>query len=396
MNWQKYKLGELCKIEIGKTPSRGISRYWGPGYPFLSIADMNQGVYLSTTRETITTDAVKEANCKLVPLDTLLLSFKLSVGKLGFTKVPLYTNEAIAALYIREAITIEKRFLYWALRTIDLLKYSNKAAKGATLNKPKLNNIEIFLPPLDEQIRLTAILDKAEILCNTRQRTLFHLKTLPTNIFYEMFGDPIDNLMNWELKTFEDLAKKQKHAIKRGPFGGALKKDIFVKNGFKVYEQQHAINKDFSLGHYYIDDKKFKEMKAFIVEPGDFIISCSGTLGRIARMPENAEAGIINQALLKISIDNSIVNSIYFEALFETESIQRELFNVSRGTGLKNFPPMDVLRKFKFPVPPLEEQNRYASIVEKIIMTKQKTVNSLSRIELLFLSIQAKAFGGEL
>ena len=117
---------------------------------------------------------------------------------------------------------------------------------------------------------------------------------------------------NWKIETFGNIVSKEKHSFKRGPFGGSLTKSMFVPEGYKVYEQKHAINNNFDMGTYYIDEKKFKEMSSFKVKQGDFIISCSGTIGKIAEIPADAKEGIINQALLKITI--SIFMGIKFNS----------------------------------------------------------------------------------
>src|SRR5437016_11790708 len=98
--WKSMRLGELCSINIGRTPARNRPEFWGPGHRWLSIADMNQGRSLRTSKEFITNTAIRECNCKAVDVGTVLMSFKLSIGKVGIAEVPLYTNEAIAALPI--------------------------------------------------------------------------------------------------------------------------------------------------------------------------------------------------------------------------------------------------------------------------------------------------------
>ena len=106
----------------------------------------------------------------------------------------------------------------------------------------------------------------------------------------------------WTYATLPDIVKHEKHAIKRGPFGSHLKIEFFTTSGYKVYEQQNAIHNDLKRGCYYIDEKKFKELQSFEIKSGDLIISCSGTIGKLTIIPKYFEKGIINQALLKISL----------------------------------------------------------------------------------------------
>src|SRR4051794_26315992 len=111
----------------------------------------------------------------------------------------------------------------------------------------------------------------------------------------------------WALVCWERILSQGKDAFRRGPFGSSLKKSIFVKTGYKVYEQQCPINDDCTIGRYYITHEKFIELESFAVQAGDFLVSCSGTVGRITRVPSNFEKGIINQALLRVRIDENLI-----------------------------------------------------------------------------------------
>ena len=152
---------------------------------------------------------------------------------------------------------------------------------------------------------------------------------------------------------------------KKGPFGSSLTKSMFVPKGpnsVKVYEQKNAIQKDASLGEYYITREYYDEkMSGFRVESGDIIVSCAGTIGETYVMPENIEFGIINQALMRMNIAESI-NLDYFLYYFD-HVLKSNAKKSSNGSAIKNIPPFDVFKKMLFPVPPIEEQQR---IVEKL------------------------------
>lgn len=184
--------------------------------------------------------------------------------------------------------------------------------------------------------------------------------------------------------------------LKRGPFGGSLKKEFFVDKGFKVYEQKHAIADDFAIGSYYIDEDKFEEMKAFAVRGGDLIMSCSGTMGRVAIVPESAEPGIINQALLRISPDTSKLSSLYLKMLLETNSVQRYLYGFSRGSGLKNFPPMSEIRSLPIPIPSLERLSNFHQYMTGVAIAGKKVRDAEQAANNLFNSLVQCAFDGRL
>jgi type I restriction enzyme S subunit len=186
----------------------------------------------------------------------------------------------------------------------------------------------------------------------------------------------------WEWTTISQLVAPSKNSIKRGPFGSSIKKAFFTKNGFKVYEQQNAIYDNHKLGNYYISQDKFDELKDFEVKPGDFIISCSGTIGKIALIPEKAERGIINQALLKLTIDRSLVIPMFFLEYFRFEKFQKKLLKETRGSAIKNINSVKEIKSIPFPLPPLPEQNRIVNKIEELFTKLDAGVDALKKIKI--------------
>ena len=208
MSWQLVKLEEVCEINIGKTPSRSNLEYWKDGTDFwLSIADMSVGENIISTKEKITKKAINDSRIKLVNPNTILLSYKLSVGKVGISQYPLYTNEAIAALPIKNPKQLDTRYLLHVLKNVDFHKEADRAAKGLTLNKDKLKKIEIPLPSLTNQRLIAAILDKANEIEANRKLALTKLDKLAQSIFIDMFGDVIKNPKNLPVKQLKDILK---------------------------------------------------------------------------------------------------------------------------------------------------------------------------------------------
>ena len=261
----------------------------------------------------------------------------------------------------------------------------------------KYSKVKIPLPPLDQQKKIAAILDSADAYRQKTKGLIEKYDELTQSLFLDMFGDTVSNPKGWETKTIEQLVKKQKYSLKRGPFGGALKKEIFVKDGYLVYEQYHALNNDFSMARYFIDEKKYKELIGFAVNPKDIIISCSGVyLGKLAIIPENAREGIINQALLKVTLDESKIRNDFFVFHFTQQNFKQKYFDSNRGAGVPNFPPMKVFKQFPFISPPIELQNQFAERVQAIESQKKQAQTSLVQSENLFNSLLQRAFKGEL
>lgn len=172
-----------------------------------------------------------------------------------------------------------------------------------------------------------------------------------------------------------------KYSIKRGPFGSAIKKAFFVPQGYKVYEQKNAIYDNFDLGEYYIDEDKYNELKAFEVKSGDLIISCSGTVGRVAVAPDWMEKGVINQALLKITLNQKMLTNDYFKILFSAYYMKTETLLDLKGTAQKNMVSVNTLKNEPFPYPPYAELFRIVAKVDELMalcdQLEQQTETSL-------------------
>ena len=184
---------------------------------------------------------------------------------------------------------------------------------------------------------------------------------------------PFEIPSSWEWVRFDEFGN-----YKKGPFGSALTKAIFVPKGegtVKVYEQKNAIQKDASLGEYYIARDYFEsKMKGFELFPGDIIVSCAGTIGETYIMPEGIEQGIINQALMRMKLMPSVYVE-YFLLYFDV-ILKQAARKSSKGSAIKNIPPFDELKSYLVPLPPLAEQQRIVAKIEELLpycdkLTKQ-------------------------
>ena len=191
----------------------------------------------------------------------------------------------------------------------------------------------------------------------------------------------------------------------RGPFGGAIKKSFFVSNGYKVYEQKNAIYKSIELGDAYINEEKRAELKRFTVCDGDFIVSCSGTIGRIYQIPQNAPAGIINQALLLIRVNTQIINRDLFCQIFESSSFQEGIIDNSHGGAMPNIVGMGIFKNIKITHPTdLHEQAAIAgaltdtdALIAKLdqLIAKKCAIRQAVKYQLLTGQKRLPGFKGE-
>ena len=328
----------------------------------------------------------------------ILVSWSASLGVFEWLEMETaWLNQHIFKVIPDKAKVHKNYFKYSLGKALNDMECYLHGATMKHVNRKEFLSTKIYVPPLEEQRRIAAILDKADGVRRKRKEAIRLTEELLKSTFLEMFGDPVTNPKGWEIKTIEDITVNQKGAIKRGPFGGALKKDIFTQVGFLVYEQYHALNNDFSFERYYIDEDKFEEMKGFEVKPGDIIISCSGVyLGKLAIVPENAKPGIINQALLRITLNQRKMNNYFFVYHFSHESFRAKFFAANRGSGVPNFPPISEFKTFPFIVPPIEEQNNFSARLRHIQGFRSKAYEGIKESENLFNSLLQRAFRGEL
>ena len=174
---------------------------------------------------------------------------------------------------------------------------------------------------------------------------------------------PFEVPPSWALIRLDDIG-----IYRKGPFGSSMTKSMFVPKGadtVKVYEQKNAIQKDHTLGTYYITRQYYEsKMKNFTVEPGDILVSCAGTIGETYVLPEQIELGIINQALMRMTIYAPIDLS-YFLLYFDYV-LKQTAKESSKGSAIKNIPPFEIFKKLILPLPPLEEQKRIVAKVRDL------------------------------
>lgn len=285
---------------------------------------------------------------------------------------------------------IQASYLFKVLSSEQFFNYDNANTKGAKMPRGDRNAIAKYpvpVPPLPEQQCIVSELDLLSSIIDKQKAQLKELDKLAQSIFYDMFGDPVENEKGWEVKTINEVCS----SIVRGPFGSALKKEYFVEptdSTYKVYEQKHAIQKDSRIGSYYITEEKYRELKRFEITAGDIIMSCSGTIGEMYVIPKGAPKGIMNQALLKFSLSNSVEKVFFLYAMdFVKQNFER------KGTGLQNIGSVSTIKTTPLSVPPLPLQQLFAEKTQAIESQKASITQSIAETQMLFDYTMDKYFG---
>ena len=379
--WKTVRLGDVCEIVMGTSPEGNtISQNTSDGIEFHQGKTCFGNLYLNESGM-FTNEPVKFAEA-----GNVIMSVRAPVGDSNITPRKIAIGRGLCTFNTKT--DFEKLFLYYYLNSqIEYLKSKSTGSTFKAVNKDVISDLKIPLPPLAEQKHIAAILDKTQKIIAEHKQMLQKYDTLIKSRFIEMFGDnPIES-GKWEVETLADVCS----SVVRGPFGSALKKDVFVpksNNTVKVYEQKHAIQKSANIGTYYISQEKYEELKRFECKPGDFIMSCSGTMGEFYQLPIGCEKGIINQALCKFSLNNKI------EALFFLEWMKQSIHNLeTKGSGIQNVAAVSFIKQMPVFLPPLTLQNDFATFVQQIDKSKSAVQKSLEKTETLYKSLMQQYFG---
>ncbi|WP_394700924.1 restriction endonuclease subunit S [uncultured Ilyobacter sp.] len=389
------KLNKVCEINIGKTPSRSNNKFWENGvYNWISIRDL-KSKYIVKTRESISEEAISDCNMKIIPKDTVIMSFKLSIGKVAITGKDVYSNEAIANFPVKDLSILSSKYLYYVLQTLKLSEKTDRAVMGATLNKKKLNDLIIPLPPIPTQIKIAAALDKAQELIDKRKEQIQKYDELLYAYYIKNFY--ADKDQNYKKIKISKLAKQHKNSMRTGPFGSNLLHSEFVDNGIPVLGIDNAVDNVFRWKkRRYITEDKYQKLKSYTVYPEDVIITIMGTCGRSAVVPKDISTCINTKHLACITLDKKIANPYFISYSFlKNPFILKQLSLKTRGAIMDGL-NLTIIKEIEIYLPPVDLQNQFASIVEKIEDEKKKLETSLTELENNFNSIMQRSFKGEL
>ena len=279
---------------------------------------------------------------------------------------------------------------------VDYLCYSlmfynvDGMVNGATrkkLTQAAMRKMQIPSRSMEEQKFIVDELNRIIKIKEQRQQELQLLDNLIKARFVELFGDPELNPMEWEQVTLNDVCS----SIVRGPFGSALKKELFVEpdeTTYKVYEQKHAIQKSASIGTYYITEEKYQELKRFECLPGDILMSCSGTMGELYQLPDGCEKGVINQALCKFTLNERILPICFLVYMKQT------IGNLeTKGSGIQNIAAVSYVKQMPINIPPMDVQNEFEQFVHQVDKSKVAVQKALDEAQQLFDSLMQEYFG---
>lgn len=384
---KRVKLSDAFDLQMGKTPSRKHLAYWRGGTePWISIADLsNCGKYIEQTKENITSDAVQESNIKIVPKNTVVMSFKLSIGKVAITKRNMYTNEAIMAFHDRGRYEILTDYLYYFCKGNNWSAGTNKAVMGLTLNKKTLSEQTMLLPDMPEQEKIVKKLDALQESISNRQHVLMLLDELVRSRFVEMFGDPVTNPFGFQKMLLKDVAE-----IKIGPFGSLLHQDDYVEGQHALVNPSHirddTIVPDNKLT---VSEERYRELEAYHLRKYDIVLGRRGEMGRAAVVEENGL--LCGTGSLFIRVKRK-VNPYFLQKIITYPTFKKYIESKSIGTTMQNL-NAKMVSNFEIPIYPLPLQTQFSTFVHQVDATKSSIQSQLDSLTTLRAKLMQDFFG---
>ena len=386
----KVKLSQAFDLQMGKTPSRNIAEYWGGDHKWVSIADIgNAGKYISETKECITDDGVSGSGIKVVPKGTVIMSFKLSIGKTAITSEDMYTNEAIMAFIDKGIYPVDPNYLYHLCCGTDWTAGTNKAVMGLTLNKATLSEKMINLPSVEEQKDIAEKLDEVDSLINIQQRQLAKLDELVKARFIELFGD-LHSTKFPKCKMAEICNIKHGYAFSGEFFTEEDNNILLVTPGnFKVGGGFQEKKCKFFMGEY---------SEEYVLNCGDLIVTMTDlsknmdTLGYSAIVPSTNRVYLHNQRIgLFVGMSENI-NKVFLMYFMQTNEYRDSIIASATGSTVHHTSPSKILDCDIF-LPPIELQDQFAAFVEQTDKSKLAVKQSLEKLETLKQSLMQQYFG---
>jgi len=382
-NWIPKALGEVCDISIGGTPSRNQSSFWAEGdegYPWAAISDMGPK-FITKTNEKITRSGIINSNAKYVHSGTTLMSFKLTLGRVGIAGIDLYTNEAIAA-FVPKSENVNSRWLYHVLPRVVISTTAEQAIKGQTLNKKKLNRLRVHIPSSLEQRRIAEILDTIDEAIQKTEALISKLKAMKQGLLHdlltrgfdkngklrdpkahpEQFKDsPLGRIpREWEVITIGKIAIHVGSGLT--PRGGS---EVYKTSGVIFIRSQNVTFDGLKLADIaFIDSKTHEQMQRSEVFANDVLLNITGaSIGRCCPLPEGLGPTNVNQHVCAIRLPSPRREDAFYLSSVLSSHIGQHQIDVLNAGGNREGLNYQQLRSFVIPWPEKDERTKAANII---------------------------------
>lgn len=363
----RYKLKEIFDLQMGKTPSRNNSDYWNTkDYKWISIADLTKtGKYISKTKEYLSEQAVEESGIKVIPANTVVMSFKLSIGKTAITAEDMYSNEAIMAFLDKKVVDILPEYIFYMFKYKNWDEGSNKAVMGKTLNKATLSEVEIEVCPVEEQRAIVNFLDKVMSVSVRREKELILLDDLIKARFVELFGNPLDETAKYPIHQVRKIANlvdpQPSHRtppIDEDGIPYVSIKDCDYKTGKIDFEGARKVSRKVLEEH----------LNRYTLQDGDFVIGKIGTIGNPVFVPVRDDYTLSANVVL-VQPNSELVSPYFLKYSFESDFVERQFAEAKKSTSQAAF-GIQKVRTIEVMNPDLSVQRGFEDFVKQVDKSK--------------------------
>ncbi|MDD9194252.1 restriction endonuclease subunit S [Aliivibrio sp. S3MY1] len=399
MSWPKVKFGSVCSVVTkGTTPTSIGYDFSEEGIPFLRVQNIkNSTVSLDDVLfiDQNTHDALERSKIKA---GDLLVTIAGTIGRVAVVPEAFpeaNCNQAVAIIRFDKSKFDIRFLLHWLGSDEAIRQISGKKVTGtiSNLSLSQIKELEIPLPPLEEQKRLAAILDKADAICQKRKQAIELADEFLRSVFLDMFGD-IRQVVE---STVEELAENRKGSMRTGPFGSQLLHSEFTQSGVSVLGIDNAVKNSFEWGkERFISQEKYSELSRYTVLPGDVLITIMGTCGRCAVVPQDIPLAINTKHLCCITLDKSKCLPEFLHSYFLYHPIARRYLEKNTKGAIMSGLNMGIIKAMPIPVFPLSMQKKYVEITQMTENLKhiRKDIEMLGNEN--FNALSQKAFLGQL
>lgn len=289
-------------------------------------------------------------------------------------------------------------YYYYFANNLNILQSGFRGAGLKHITKPFISNIILPVPTVEEQRKIAGLLSRLDQVIGKRKEGLKDLDRLLKCQYLKWFSPSNRDYENWEIDTIEGLSAKKKGAMRTGPFGSNLLHSEFSKTGdVAVIGIDNAVNNRFEWGEpRFITNAKYKELEAYTLFPNDVIITIMGTIGRSAVIPKDIPLAINSKHLAAITLDPQRINPYFLSySIYSDVHIMKQIIRKTHGAIMKGL-NLNIIKSIEVHIPPMQLQNQFAYLINKISSAKMKYEQHLFELEILFEATSSKAFSSKL
>ena len=382
----KYKLKDIFDLQMGKTPSRSVQNYWNTeNYKWISIADLSkEGKYIFDTKEHISGAAIEENGIRVIPANTVIMSFKLSIGKVAITADNMYSNEAIMAFHDKHVADILPEYIFYMFKHRNWDQGSNKAVMGKTLNKATLSDVEIEVCSIEHQQAIVDVLNKTMAIIEGRKSELNLLNDLIKARFVELFGDETE-FGKWSCCTIGDVADICVGVVIK-PTQYYTDKGVPAFRSLNIGEMR-VKDTDWV---YFTEEGHQKNQKS-IIRKNDVLVVRSGAPGTACVVTEKYD-GYNAVDIIIAHPDNRKVDSVFLAAFTNMPHGMNQIRAKTGGAAQQHF-NVSGYKAVSLIMPPMTLQEQFAAFVAQTDKSKVAVQKALEKTQLLFDSLMQEYFG---